>query len=156
MRQQSESMKETRREFTNELSQRGFQEGYPAVYKKGTDDTLDYTKKLESQRHMNFLNFLGKTIFDETSVEILNEARKGFLGDLNGPNHYIAKIYVTLIDVRLEELRQKPITSTPITPPPVTTKILTWDFSVVKSGPGSKYSSITTVRKGDKLTLSKG
>ena len=34
-----------------------------------------------------------------------------------------------------------------------TTKILTWNFSVVKSGPGDNYPVITTVRKGDKLTI---
>jgi len=48
---------------------------------------------------------------------------------------------------------EKPITSTPITPSLGTTRILTWDFSVVKSAPGNNYSSIATVRKGDKLTI---
>jgi outer membrane protein assembly factor BamE (lipoprotein component of BamABCDE complex) len=48
---------------------------------------------------------------------------------------------------------EKPITSAPTTFSSGTTKILTWDFSVVKSGPGSNYSSIATVRKGDKLTI---
>ena len=48
---------------------------------------------------------------------------------------------------------KKPITSTPITPSSGTTKILTWDFSVVKSGPGNNYPVITTVRKGDKLIM---
>jgi hypothetical protein len=52
-----------------------------------------------------------------------------------------------------QEIQKKPITSTPITPSSGTTKILTWDFSVVKSAPGSNYSSIATVRKGDKLTI---
>ena len=48
---------------------------------------------------------------------------------------------------------EKPVTLTPITPSPGTTKILRWDFSDVKSAPGSNYSSIATVRKGDKLTI---
>lgn len=48
---------------------------------------------------------------------------------------------------------EKPITSAPTTFSLGTTKILTWDFSVVKSAPGSNYSSIATVRKGDKLTI---
>jgi hypothetical protein len=48
---------------------------------------------------------------------------------------------------------EKPITSAPTTFSSGTTKILTWDFSVVKSAPGNNYSSIATVRKGDKLTI---
>jgi len=48
---------------------------------------------------------------------------------------------------------EKPITSTPIIPSLGTTRIVTWDFSVVKSAPGSNYPSIATVRKGDKLTI---
>jgi len=48
---------------------------------------------------------------------------------------------------------QKPITSTPIAPSSGTTKIFTWDFSNVQSGPGNNYPVITTVRKGDKLTI---
>jgi len=54
---------------------------------------------------------------------------------------------------RQEYAPEKPITSTPITPSSGTTKIFTWDFSVVKSGPGNNYPVITTVRKGDKLII---
>jgi Bacterial SH3 domain len=48
---------------------------------------------------------------------------------------------------------EKPITSNQVTPSLGTTKILTWDFSDVKSAPGNNFSSIATVRKGDKLTI---
>jgi hypothetical protein len=48
---------------------------------------------------------------------------------------------------------EKPNTSAPTTFSSGTTRIVTWDFSVVKSAPGSNYSSIATVRKGDKLTI---
>ncbi len=48
---------------------------------------------------------------------------------------------------------EKPITSTPIIPSSGATRIVTWDFSAVKSAPGNNYSSIATVRKGDKLTI---
>jgi hypothetical protein len=48
---------------------------------------------------------------------------------------------------------EKPITLTPITPSKGTTKILTWDFSVAKSGPGENYPVIATFRKGDNLTI---
>jgi len=48
---------------------------------------------------------------------------------------------------------EKPLTSNQVTPSLGTTKILTWDFSVVKSGPGNDYPVIATVRKGDKLTI---
>ena len=48
---------------------------------------------------------------------------------------------------------EKPITSKQVTPSLGTTKILTWDFSAVKSAPGNNYSSIAAVRKGDKLTI---
>ena len=54
---------------------------------------------------------------------------------------------------RQEYAPEKPITSSPITPSLGATRILTWDFSVVKSGPGNDYPVITTVRKGDKLTI---
>jgi N-acetylmuramoyl-L-alanine amidase len=54
---------------------------------------------------------------------------------------------------RQEYAPEKPITSAPTTFSSGTTKILTWDFSVVKSGPGNDYPVITTVRKGDKLTI---
>jgi len=47
----------------------------------------------------------------------------------------------------------KPITSAPTTFPLGTTQILTWDFSVAKSGPGDNYPVIATFRKGDKLTI---
>jgi len=46
-----------------------------------------------------------------------------------------------------------PVTSAPTTFSSGTTKILTWDFSDVKSDPGNDFSSIATVRKGDKLTI---
>jgi hypothetical protein len=52
-----------------------------------------------------------------------------------------------------EEIQKKPVILTPTTPSSSTTKILTWDFSDVKSGPGNDFSSIATVRKGDKLTI---
>jgi uncharacterized protein YgiM (DUF1202 family) len=45
------------------------------------------------------------------------------------------------------------MTSAPITPTSGTTKILIWDFSVVKSGPGNNYPEIATVRKGGKLII---
>jgi uncharacterized protein YgiM (DUF1202 family) len=48
---------------------------------------------------------------------------------------------------------EKPITSAPTTFSSGATKILTWDFSVAKSGPGDNYPEITAVRKGDKLTI---
>ena len=48
---------------------------------------------------------------------------------------------------------EKPITSAPTTFSSGTTRIVTWDSYVVKSAPGSNYSSIATVRKGDKLTI---
>lgn len=48
---------------------------------------------------------------------------------------------------------EKPITSAPTTFSSGTTRIVAWDFATVKSAPGSKYSSIATVRKGDKLTI---
>ena len=48
---------------------------------------------------------------------------------------------------------EKPTTSAPTTFPSGTTKILTWDFSVVKSGPGNDYPVIAKVRKGDKLFI---
>ncbi len=48
---------------------------------------------------------------------------------------------------------EKPITSAPTTFSSGTRKILTWDFSVVKSGPGNDYPVIATFRKGDKLTI---
>jgi N-acetylmuramoyl-L-alanine amidase len=54
---------------------------------------------------------------------------------------------------RQEYAPEKPITSAPTTFSSGTTKILTWDFSVAKSGPGSNYPVIATFRKGDKLTL---
>jgi len=54
---------------------------------------------------------------------------------------------------RQEYAPEKPITSAPTTFSSGTTRILTWDFSVVKSGPGNDYSVIATVRKGDKLTI---
>jgi uncharacterized protein YraI len=54
---------------------------------------------------------------------------------------------------RQEYAPEKPITSAPTTFSSGTTKILTWDFSVVKSGPGNDYPVITTVQKGDKLTI---
>jgi uncharacterized protein YgiM (DUF1202 family) len=54
---------------------------------------------------------------------------------------------------RQEYAPEKPITSAPTTFSSGTTKILTWDFSAVKSAPGNNYSSIATVRKGDKLTI---
>ena len=52
-----------------------------------------------------------------------------------------------------ESIPPSPVTSTPITPSSGTTKIFTWDFSVVKSGPGNNYPVIATVRKGDKLII---
>jgi len=107
MKQQRESMKETRREYTNELFQKGFQEGHAAGYKKGIDDIVDYVKKTDSQIQTNILNFVGNEVFNETSTEKLAEARKIFLLSLNTPNHYIARLYITLIDARLEELKQK-------------------------------------------------
>ncbi len=48
---------------------------------------------------------------------------------------------------------EKPITSAPTTFSSGTRKILTWDFSVAKSGPGNDYPVIATFRKGDKLTI---
>jgi len=58
------------------------------------------------------------------------------------------------VQVQYEEYApQKPITSTPVTPSYGTTKILTWDFSVVKSGPGNNYPVIARVQKGDKLII---
>ena len=54
---------------------------------------------------------------------------------------------------RQEYAPEKPITSAPTTFSSGTTRILTWDFSVVKSGPGNDYPVIATVRKGDKLTI---
>jgi len=48
---------------------------------------------------------------------------------------------------------EKPITSAPTIFSSGTTRIVTWDFSDVKSAPGSKYSLIATVREGDKLTV---
>jgi hypothetical protein len=109
MRQQVETMKETRKEFTNELFQKGFQEGHAAGYKKGMEDLVDYVKKTEEKTDQIFLNILyrmGKEIFNETSIERLTEARKGFHEALSSPNHYGARVYITLIDARLAELRQ--------------------------------------------------
>ena len=108
MRQQTESMRETRKEYTNELFQKGFQEGFTAGYKKGTDDTVDYVKKTEGEIQVIVFNFVGKELFNETSIDNLIEARRGFFKTLNTPNHYVAKVYITLIDARLEELRQRP------------------------------------------------
>ena len=107
IRQQIESMKMTRREFANELFQKGFQEGYMTGYKRGTNDTVDYIKKTEGEIQVIVFNFVGKELFSETSIENLVEARKFFLLSLNTPNHYVAKVYIALIDARLEELRQR-------------------------------------------------
>jgi hypothetical protein len=41
----------------------------------------------------------------------------------------------------------------PITSSSGTTKILTWDFATVWSGPGDNYPMITKARKGDKLII---
>ncbi len=48
--------------------------------------------------------------------------------------------------------------SRPVTPPlttlsPGKTRIITWDFSLAKSGPGDNYPEIATFRKGDKLSI---
>lgn len=109
MKQQIESMKATRREFTSELFQQGFQDGYSSGYKKGSDDAWDYIKRFEKEGHLQLhvLNFMGNELFSETSIERLIEAREGFRKVLNTPNHYTARIYITLIDARLEELRLK-------------------------------------------------
>ena len=145
MRQQTESMKETRKEYSNELFNKGWQEGYTACYKKGIDDIA-----------INFLDSVGKLVFNETSIERLTKAREGFRPALNTSHHYEARVYIALIDARLEELSQrqkyapeKPITSTPITPSSGRTKIFTWTFGNIRSGPGHNYPVITTVRKGD-------
>lgn len=107
MRQQTESIRETRKEFTNELFQKGFQAGFTAGYKKGTDDTVDYVKKTEGEIQVIVFNFVGKELFNETSIDNLIEARKGFFKALNMPNHYVAKVYIALIDARLEELKRQ-------------------------------------------------
>jgi hypothetical protein len=48
---------------------------------------------------------------------------------------------------------EKPITSTPIAPSTGMAKMLTWDFSIAKAGPGENYPDIATFRKGDKLII---
>jgi len=52
-----------------------------------------------------------------------------------------------------EYVPQKPVAPTPIAPSTGTTKLLTWDFSAAKSGPGDNYPNIATFKKGDKLTV---
>jgi hypothetical protein len=107
MRQQTESMREAGKEYTNALFEKGFQQGFTAGYKKGTEDTVDYIKKTEGEIQVIVFNFVGKELFNETSIDNLIEARKGFYRALNTPNHYVAKVYITLIDARLEELRKQ-------------------------------------------------
>lgn len=106
MQQQIESMKQTRREFQNELFQQGYQEGYTSGYQRGTADTVDYVKQKEGEVQVMVFNFVGKELFSETSVENLTQARKGFREAFNTPNHYVAKVYVALIDARLKELAE--------------------------------------------------
>ncbi len=48
---------------------------------------------------------------------------------------------------------EKPITSAPTTFSSGATKILTWDFSVVKEGPGDDYPVIARVQKGNKIII---
>jgi len=103
MRQQSESMRQASGDRAREL----YQNGYMVGYKKGSDDIIAYVKSTAGQTQEFVLNFVSSEIFNETSVQNLLEARKGFSASLYTPNHYIAKLYITLIDARMEELRQK-------------------------------------------------
>jgi len=52
-----------------------------------------------------------------------------------------------------EYIPEKPKTSDPTTFSSGATRIVTWDFSDVKSAPGNNFSSTAKVRKGDKLTI---
>jgi hypothetical protein len=56
-------------------------------------------------------------------------------------------------DANKSEHPENQLKSRLITPSSGTTRILTWDFSVAKSGPGNNYPVIATFRKGDKLTI---
>jgi hypothetical protein len=48
---------------------------------------------------------------------------------------------------------EKPTTSTPVAPSMSTEKSVTWTFANIRSGPGSDYSAVATVKQGDKLTV---
>lgn len=102
MKQQSESMRQATGERAREL----YQDGYMAGYKNGSDDMIAYVRNTAGQTQQYTLNFVSNEIFNETSIANLVEAKKSFSLSLYTPNHYIAKLYITLIDARLMELRQ--------------------------------------------------
>jgi len=106
MQQQLAAMQQSRTEFQSEIFRQGYQEGYTSGYQRGTADTVDYVKQKEGEVQIMVFNFVGKELFSETSVENLTQARKGFLEALNTPNHYVAKVYLTLVDARLKELAE--------------------------------------------------